>query len=840
MAISITLGTNTSLSALSAYNAFNGDAIHDNPDFSPTPGKGCMMYDGTRYCHEDYWTEVYCVNTYIPVPPVSEADFDTGGGTAPYMTPAAAAADMPGAEPFVWFEDLAATTAIPDISGGGYPDIYAIEDIINIIGNVNAGGAANLQTTWLSTLKEGALGEGVNPLVDGVFTPIGNESVIGTVNEPYQDSHSISLTSHTTNHTSPSARFVPLSGGLYTITLSAWDAAAPADNATADLDLYVKWRSPQPLVLAPAFVAINTPCILDASSSVDSGTKVRTALGYPHPNPNNMTFEWTISSAPANSNAVFLEDPDNVGNTAYRSFTPDVLGDYKLIVTAFDSNTVNYKDWAPDLIDTAHVDPTIQFECVASLPDFHPQQQFLPETNLSLSAIASFGGQGAWRTSDITWYNYAHWEPSHSPTQSVPGGDGSLIEGVWQPQSVAGLNTSNVFTAMAYDNSNSWTGGGAQIRYDSAGRCIYARPGSQGAVMSWKAPYAGKVKAVATFGDAEGAHSTYGDGVDCYILSTDAADGNVAVKINEHRRIRQSGTLLAGEATVTAGEHIKMIVNDSSTSYDVTNCEMEVSYIDPTDSTKLQLPAGAPMADLSLPEQVERTMINRFAPEGRDVGTTTVNVSASEVIKAHVRPRLVLTSFSRTGSPSNSSGNSAVTAQIYGTISSAKSVPGYWTRLIGGPNGATMNPPDVDSGITSGENRGWKYVPGNSVRYAGLYGSSGQDWFMQIKEFLEMVGPNDPPVDSDVTTVEGVASAFINTGIRIHTSGMYYCWVAREVYGPTNPKWLKFRRWMLTSAPETLREYYINHGPEIAEELKKNPLLKETYRDVMDGILGNI
>ena len=92
MAISITLGTNTSLSALSAYNAFNGDAIHDNPDFSPTPGKGCMMYDGTRYCHEDYWTEVYCVNTYIPVPPVSEADFDTGGGTAPYMTPAAAAA----------------------------------------------------------------------------------------------------------------------------------------------------------------------------------------------------------------------------------------------------------------------------------------------------------------------------------------------------------------------------------------------------------------------------------------------------------------------------------------------------------------------------------------------------------------------------------------------------------------------------------------------------------------------------------------------------------------------------------------------------------------------------
>ena len=98
----------------------------------------------------------------------------------------------------------------------------------------------------------------------------------------------------------------------------------------------------------------------------------------------------------------------------------------------------------------------------------------------------------------------------------------------------------------------------------------------------------------------------------------------------------------------------------------------------------------------------------------------------------------------------------------------------------------------------------------------------------------------DPPSADDITTLKGVSDRPINTGIRVQTNGMYYCWVAREVYGTTNPKWLKFRRWILTEAPPGVREYYISHGPEIAAELKNNTSLKECYREVMDGILESL
>jgi len=61
------------------------------------------------------------------------------------------------------------------------------------------------------------------------------------------------------------------------------------------------------------------------------------------------------------------------------------------------------------------------------------------------------------------------------------------------------------------------------------------------------------------------------------------------------------------------------------------------------------------------------------------------------------------------------------------------------------------------------------------------------------------------------------------------------CWVAREVYGAENPKWMRFREWILTKASDNLRNYYIKHGEKIAESIRNKPKIKAIIRRWMDS-----
>lgn len=63
----------------------------------------------------------------------------------------------------------------------------------------------------------------------------------------------------------------------------------------------------------------------------------------------------------------------------------------------------------------------------------------------------------------------------------------------------------------------------------------------------------------------------------------------------------------------------------------------------------------------------------------------------------------------------------------------------------------------------------------------------------------------------------------------------YFCWVAREVYGESNPSWLMFREWMLEEAPVWLRNAYTKYGEKIAEFIKDKPTLKNIIRRWMDS-----
>jgi hypothetical protein len=63
------------------------------------------------------------------------------------------------------------------------------------------------------------------------------------------------------------------------------------------------------------------------------------------------------------------------------------------------------------------------------------------------------------------------------------------------------------------------------------------------------------------------------------------------------------------------------------------------------------------------------------------------------------------------------------------------------------------------------------------------------------------------------------------------------CWIAREVYGESNPKWKQFREWMLNKSPDWFLEWYLANGEATAEWLKDKPEIKARIKIFMDSKL---
>jgi len=82
------------------------------------------------------------------------------------------------------------------------------------------------------------------------------------------------------------------------------------------------------------------------------------------------------------------------------------------------------------------------------------------------------------------------------------------------------------------------------------------------------------------------------------------------------------------------------------------------------------------------------------------------------------------------------------------------------------------------------------------------------------------------------------ADIFKGVGSLGGTAGIFACWVAREVYGADNPKWVEFREWMLTKASDNLRNFYLKYGERIAESIRNKPKIKAIIRKWMDSKIG--
>ena len=63
------------------------------------------------------------------------------------------------------------------------------------------------------------------------------------------------------------------------------------------------------------------------------------------------------------------------------------------------------------------------------------------------------------------------------------------------------------------------------------------------------------------------------------------------------------------------------------------------------------------------------------------------------------------------------------------------------------------------------------------------------------------------------------------------------CWVAREVYGADNPRWMLFRDWLTSDAPTWLHDLYGRQGEQFAVWIKDKPVAKSVVRSLMDAAI---
>jgi hypothetical protein len=101
----------------------------------------------------------------------------------------------------------------------------------------------------------------------------------------------------------------------------------------------------------------------------------------------------------------------------------------------------------------------------------------------------------------------------------------------------------------------------------------------------------------------------------------------------------------------------------------------------------------------------------------------------------------------------------------------------------------------------------------------------------------------------DATTRQQIADEQSQTaagnavGSLISTiAGSYFfgmCWVAREVYGKQDVRWLIFRTWLKYEAPKWLNKLYEKHGENFAEFISDKPALKWVVRKLMDKVVAN-
>jgi hypothetical protein len=118
-----------------------------------------------------------------------------------------------------------------------------------------------------------------------------------------------------------------------------------------------------------------------------------------------------------------------------------------------------------------------------------------------------------------------------------------------------------------------------------------------------------------------------------------------------------------------------------------------------------------------------------------------------------------------------------------------------------------------------------------SAYAANLYNTNKQiDVMFNPKSTLENINN----VTNTVRNVQGVVTDMVDAAGGVVGA---FCWVAREVFGASDPRWQVFRAWLHTRAPAWLWRAYRDHGEAFAGWLKRRTPLGRLVRPVVRWLM---
>ena len=115
-------------------------------------------------------------------------------------------------------------------------------------------------------------------------------------------------------------------------------------------------------------------------------------------------------------------------------------------------------------------------------------------------------------------------------------------------------------------------------------------------------------------------------------------------------------------------------------------------------------------------------------------------------------------------------------------------------------------------------------------QYAGYTGAPMQ----ALQAPLAALGQTTVPQSTTKSEDQGLFG-LIQSGVGAYSALQKMCWVAREVYGEDDPKWLQFREWVIGYSPNWFYKAYSKYGESVAKVVAKVPALKLIIRPYMDA-----
>lgn len=133
-------------------------------------------------------------------------------------------------------------------------------------------------------------------------------------------------------------------------------------------------------------------------------------------------------------------------------------------------------------------------------------------------------------------------------------------------------------------------------------------------------------------------------------------------------------------------------------------------------------------------------------------------------------------------------------------------------------------------------------VPGLMTSAGAGFTGLSESFLTPESQYLANIRANRIQMETSVAAANAQRSGAIWGGVAAGIGSAIggfasKCWVAREVYGRDNPKWLIFRCWLEEEAPAWLHDLYVEEGERFAEFISDKPVFKALIKAAMDVVV---